>query len=226
MLKKLILPIILFTTSVFGFNYDLKPKKISESVWCFLGDLSAPTKENGGFMSNSCYIKTSDSYVLVDSGSNYLFAEQAYKEMSKIWNLPVSHIIITHDHDDHWLGNSFYKEKFNSKIIGPSLINKEYSPGQKTRMMNILPEDIMIKTEVVKVDEEILELTTLKVNNKTIEIIPVGFKAHTSDDLLVYLVDEKVMFAGDVVMNGRVTSNRDGSLIGQLKVLDKIDSMI
>ena len=84
MLKKLILPIILFTTSVFGFNYDLKPKKISESVWCFLGDLSAPTKENGGFMSNSCYIKTSDSYVLVDSGSNYLFAEQAYKEMSKI----------------------------------------------------------------------------------------------------------------------------------------------
>lgn len=225
MFKKLVLSMMILSTSLMAFNYDLKPKKITENVWCFLGDLNAPTVKNGGFMSNSCYIKTKESYVLVDSGSNYLFAQQAYEIMSKIEKLPVSHVLVTHVHDDHWLGNSFYKQKFNSKIIGPSIINREHKIGQKTRMMNILPEDIMVNTKVTKVDEEITETTTLSINDLKIEILPVGFKAHTSDDLLVYLPEEKVMFTGDVVMNGRVTSNRDGSLLGQIKALDKIDSM-
>jgi len=225
MFKKLILSLVIVSTSLLAFNYDLKPKKITDDVWCFLGDLNAPNEKNGGFMSNSCYIKTKNSYVLVDSGSNYLFAEQAYKIMSKIEKLPVSHIIVTHVHDDHWLGNSFYKEKFNSKILGPSLINKEHSVGEKTRMMNILPKNIMLKTKVTKIDDEIVDLRTLIIGEKKIEIIPVGFKAHTSDDLLVFLPKEKVMFTGDVVMNGRVTSNRDGSIVGQIKALDKIDSM-
>lgn len=225
MLRKLFLISMLSSVSLFGFIYDLKPKKITENVWCFLGDLSAPTKHNGGFMSNSCYIKSDSSYILVDSGSSYLFAKQAYKAMSKIEKLPVSHILVTHEHDDHWLGNNFYKEKFNSKILGPSIINKDYEPSSKTRMMNILPKEIMANTSVVKIDKEIIEPLTLEINNKTIEIIPLGYKAHSSDDLLVFLPQEKVMFTGDVVMNGRVTSNRDGSLIGQLKALDQIDAM-
>ena len=225
MFKKLILLTSILSTSLLAFNYDLKPKKITNDVWCFLGDLNAPTVKNGGFMSNSCYIKTEESYVLVDTGSNYLFAKQAYESMSKIEKLPVSHVIITHSHDDHWLGNNFYKEKFNSKIIGPSNINKEHEVGQKTRMMNILPEDIMINTKVIKVDTEIIEATSLTVNDKKIDILPVGFKAHTSNDLLIFLEKEKVMFTGDVVMNGRITSTRDGSLIGQIKALNKIDSI-
>ena len=64
-------------------------------------------------MSNSCYVKTKDSYVVIDSGVGYDFAEQSYKAMQKIANLPVKNIIITHSHDDHWLGNNFYKEKFS-----------------------------------------------------------------------------------------------------------------
>ena len=43
---------------------------------------------------------------------------QSYKEMSKIANLPVTTVIVGHEHDDHWLGNSFYKEKFNATLIG------------------------------------------------------------------------------------------------------------
>lgn len=225
MLKKLILSTMILSTSLLAFNYDLKPKKITDNVWCFLGDLNSPSVKNGGFMSNSCYIKTKNSYVLVDTGSSYLFAQQAYAIMNKIEKLPVSHVLVTHVHDDHWLGNSFYKQKFNSKILGPSNINKEHKVGQKTRMMNILPKDIMLNTKVTKVDEEITETRTLTVNDTKIEILPVGFKAHSSDDLLIYLPEEKVMFTGDVVMNGRVTSNRDGSLLGQIKALDKIDSM-
>lgn len=225
MLKKIILFITILSGSLYAFTFNSKPTKITDNVWCFLGEITEPTEENGGFMSNNCYIKTKESYVLVDTGSSYNFAKHTYNEMSKIEKLPVSHIIISHVHDDHWLGNSYFKEKFNSIILGPSLINSQHHIGEKTRMMNILPEDIMENTKVVKIDEVVSKNKTIIVSDKKIEIIPIQHKAHTEEDLIVYLPNEKVLFAGDLVMNGRITSNRDGNLIGLIKALEKIESL-
>lgn len=208
--------------SLLGFDYQLKPLKVANDIWCFIGKLEAPSAKNGGFMSNSCYIKTPTSYILIDSGATYAFAQQAYAAMSNIAKLPVEMVISTHAHDDHWLGNSFYKQQFNAKILGPSLINKEYNPHTQTRMMQMLPKTFLENTKIVGVDEEITSIKELHLGNKQIIIIPVGYKAHTSDDLFVYLPQEKVLFSGDLVMNGRITSNRDGSVIGSLKALEQI----
>lgn len=223
MFKKILLSLLL-SIYAFAFDYNLKPIKVSSDVWCFFGKLEAPTKENGGFMSNSCYIKTNKSYVLIDSGASYDFANQAYKAMEKIEKLPVNTVITTHAHDDHWLGNNFYKEKFNAKIYGPALINKEFNANSEIRGVKILSEENKKNTKFVAVDEIINETKTLNIDGKEIIVIPTGVKAHTSDDLFVYLPNDKVLFSGDIVMNGRVTSNRDGSVIGSLKALEMINS--
>lgn len=223
MLKN-ILVLILVSNYIFAFDYNLKATKVSSDIWCFFGKLEAPSKENGGFMSNSCYIKTKDSYTLIDSGVSCDFAKQAYETMKKIENLPVKNIIITHGHDDHWLGNSFYKEKFNATIYGPKSINIEFNTTSQIRGLNVLSSEDKIKTKFVPIDKIINETTTLKIGNKEVNIIPTGLKAHTSDDLFVYLPNDKVLFSGDLVMNGRVTSNRDGSIIGALKAIEMINS--
>jgi glyoxylase-like metal-dependent hydrolase (beta-lactamase superfamily II) len=215
---------LLLSIYAFAFDYNLKPIKVSSDVWCFFGKLEAPTKENGGFMSNSCYIKTNKSYVLIDSGASYDFANQAYKAMEKIEKLPVNTVITTHAHDDHWLGNNFYKEKFNAKIYGPALINKEFNSNSEIRGVKVLSEENKKNTKFIAVDEIINETNTLNIDGKEIIVIPTGVKAHTSDDLFVYLPNDKVLFSGDIVMNGRVTSNRDGSVIGSLKALEMINS--
>ncbi|GGD33011.1 MBL fold metallo-hydrolase [Malaciobacter pacificus] len=224
MLKKVLGSLILTSIYTFAFDYNLKPTKVSNDVWCFFGELDMPKKENGGFMSNSCYIKTSDSFVLVDTGASYEFAKQSYEQMKKIADLPVKNVLITHGHDDHWLGNSFYKEKFDAKLYGPSLINKEYNENSEIRGVKILQGDNALKTKFIKIDNDIKEATTLNIGSKKIMIVPIGVKAHTSDDLYVYLPDDKVLFSGDMVMNGRVTSNRDGSVIGALKALEIINN--
>ena len=224
MFKKVLFSLLLSSIYTFAFDYNLKPIKVTNDVWCFFGKLDMPTKENGGFMSNSCYIKASNAYVLIDSGASYGFAKQAYEAMEKIEKLPVSTIISTHSHDDHWLGNSFYKEKFNAKILGPSLINKEYNENSKTRMHQVLSKDDIKGTKIIPVDEIVNESKTLTIGNKELVIVPVGVKAHTSEDLFVYLGSEKILFTGDIVMNGRVTSNRDGSVIGSLKAIDMINA--
>jgi glyoxylase-like metal-dependent hydrolase (beta-lactamase superfamily II) len=212
----------MISISSYAFDYKLKETKVNDTTWCFLGKTEAPSKQNGGFMSNSCYIKTDNAYIVVDTGPTFQFAKQAYKRMSKIAKLPVTTVINTHKHDDHWLGNGFYKETFNAKIYGPSLINTEYKAGDQTRMFKMLSKDAIKNTKIIKVDTIVSEITTLNIANTKVLIIPIGIKAHTSEDLIVYVPDNKILFSGDLVMNGRITANRHASVIGQLKALEMI----
>ncbi len=225
MFKKIVF-FTLFCTFGFASNFDykLKPQKVSENIWCFFGKTEVPSKENGGFMANSCYIKAKDSYILIDTGANYNFAKQAYEAMQKIEDLKVSTIIITHEHDDHWMGNSFYKDRFNSTIYAPKSINENYNENSKPRIFEILDKNEMENTKVIKADVIVSDEKVINISDKTIKIIPTKLTAHTKDDLIVYLPDEKVIFTGDIIMNQRVTSNRDGSVIGTLKAIDLINS--
>lgn len=225
MLKKVLLLLTVSISYLFGFEYNLKPTKVNENVWCFLGKLEAPSKQNGGFMSNFCYVNTGKSYVLIDASATYEIAKQSYEAMQKIAKLPVNTVILTHEHDDHWLGASFFKEKFNSKLIGTSSINKHYNSNSQTRMFKMLSKDALKNTKIVKLDEQITKATTIEIDNIKFQIIPIGTKAHTSEDIFVYSPNYKTLFASDLVMNGRITSNRDGSVIGQLKAIEMINSM-
>lgn len=221
--SKSIVALFILVSSACGFEYKVTPKQVSENVWCFFGALDMPKVENAGYMSNSCYVKTKDSYVLIDTGATFKFAQAAYEAMSKIEKLPVSLVINTHEHDDHWLGNSFYKDKFNVKIIGVSLQNTNYSEGTKTRIEHILTPEMLEGTRIVPVDEVVKEVMNITVGEEQFTLIPVGTKAHSADDIFVYMPQRKVLFSGDIVMNGRVTSNRDGSVIGSLKALNMIN---
>jgi len=206
------------------FDYNLKPKQVSENTWCFFGALEMPTKENGGNMSNNCYIKTNDSWVLWDTGASYIYAKQAYKAMRKIADLPVKTILLSHEHDDHWLGNNYYKEVHGAKIVGPESINKNYHAGDITRMFRILTENQIRGTKIIPVDEWNAKPIKFKIGGTNFEYVPVG-NGHSVSDYFLYMPDEKTILAGDLVMNGRVTSNRDGSVVGQIDALKKMDAL-
>ena len=214
-------------------DYNLKPVQVSERVWCYFGAMEMPTKENAGDMSNSCYIKGDTEWITWDTGPSYKFAEQAYAEMKKIADMPVKTVIVSHEHDDHWLGNNYYKEVHGAKIIGPASINENYYgprhidgkdyPGMQTRMIKALYQNAVRKTVLVKVDEAFEDTTKFTISGVNMEYVKVGY-AHSEEDWFLYLPDDKVVLVADVVMNGRVTSNRDGIVIGQINALNAIKS--
>ena len=212
-------------------DYNLKPVQVSDRVWCYFGAMEMPTQHNAGDMSNSCYIKGDTAWIAWDSGPSYKFAEQAYAKMKEIADMPVEAVVVSHEHDDHWLGNNYYKEVHGAKIIGPESINVNYYgpreikgkkyPGMQTRMIKALYQDAIRKTKLVRVDEAFEETTKFEISGVKMEYVRVGY-AHSEDDWFLYLPDDKVVVVGDIVMNGRVTSNRDGLIIGQLNALKAI----
>ena len=221
---KSIIALCLFLWTAQAYEYHLSPVKVSEDVHCFFGALENITKQNGGNMVNTCFVQTKQGFVVIDSGPTYAYAKQAYTQMQKIQKLPVKYVIDTHDHDDHWLGNSFYKSK-GALLIGPRTYEQNVVVGMETRMQRTLGSEIYGKTEIVNLDTVVDNNLTLNVGGRLFEIRQLVPKAHTKGDLIVYLPDEKVLFAGDLVFNDRLTSLRDGSIIGSIKALAKIDAL-
>ena len=221
-----------------NWDYNLKPVQVSKRVWCFFGAMEMPTKENAGDMSNSCYIQGNDSWIAWDSGPSFIFAEQAHAAMKKIKDMPVKSVIVSHEHDDHWLGNNYYKETQGATVIGPRSVNVNYLgydehtqkkkadtreiPPQ-TRMIRALYQDAIRQTKLVPVDRSFHDTTKFKLHGIQFEYVKVGY-AHSEEDWFLYLPEDKVVLVGDVVMNGRITSNRDGIVVGQINALNAIKS--
>jgi len=215
--------LLLAYSSLFSFDYHLEPKKVTENIYCFFGALENISKDNGGNMVNSCYVKTNKGYVVVDSGPTFAYAQQAYDAMQKVTKLPVKYVINTHDHDDHWLGNSFYKNR-GALLIGSEHQQESVTVKMQTRIERILGKKLFGQTKIVKLDTVVEENLTLTLGGEKFEISQPISMAHTKGDLLVYLPHEKALFVGDLVFNGRLTSLRDGSIVGSLEALDVIDN--
>ena len=221
-MKSLLIFLVLIH-SLLAFDYTLKPKKVSETTHCFFGLSEVMDERNNGNMSNSCFVNMGASYLVIDSGPTYQYALQAYKKMKDIKNLPISYVVNTHVHDDHWLGNSYYKE-LGVEIIGSRAFNDE-PKVEMTRMQKRISPDAYAKTTQVFPTILVKDKKTLNFDSKIVEIISVNKKAHTDSDLLVYIPSEKMVFVGDLVFNDRLPSIRDGSLTGWLAALDEVRQM-
>ncbi len=222
MLKKLIL-ILGFTVLAFA-KYELKPEKISDTVYRFEGALEEPNKANGGNMVNTYWVKGKTSWIVIDSGPSYNYADAAYKAMKKIANLPVKYVFNTHRHEDHWLGNNYFKEKFGAHIYGTKAQAKEYPAGIVPNYSFVISKEDYKGTKVIAIDTFITKDQVLELDGRTFGIKHFDYAVHSPEDLMAYMADEKVLLAGDILFSQRIPRITDGSVEGGLKSLDVVET--
>ena len=149
-----------FTITLFGFDYHLKPYKVSDGVHCFFGIPDQVSHVNGGNMVNSCYVETKDGYVVIDSGATYGYAQDAYGIMAKKNHLPVKYVINTSSDEVHMLGNEFYKEQ-GATLIGPKHHEQYLNRDKKLHLSTILSPDAFSNTRIIPLDIYIQENTSI-----------------------------------------------------------------
>ena len=192
-----LLSLLIFSGSLFGFNYHLKPYKISDGIDCFFGLPSQVNNINGGNMVNSCYIEVDNFYLVIDSGPTYSYAQEAYEVMQKKKKLPVKYVINTSSDEVHILGNEFYKE-LGAKLLGPKGYEKHIETKQKLFLETILSKDAFINTRLIPLDEYVEESKSLVFDKMNLNI---KILEGDSNHLYVYIKNKNILFAGDFIFN-------------------------
>lgn len=218
-MQKILFLSAIFISTLFGFDYKLKPKDVTQNVYCFFGVPEGPSKKNGGAIANICFIDEGEYYTTIDSGPSYKFAKQAFKAIStKYGEKPVKYVLVTHAHDDHHLGNDFFAMN-GATIVGSPKLEEQLGDN---RMKKLISKDAYEGTKLYMPDIRIKESGQMYGNIKAIILEP---QAHSTSDLVYLDEKNKVLFVGDLVFNDRILSLRDGSITGWLSTLEKLEKL-
>lgn len=162
--------------------------------------------EGGG--GNSA-VFTSDSLVIVVDTK---MSDAAEKFAVTVKNIAASKpimIVNTHYHYDHSSGNHLYP---NSTIIAGA----GYTP--QTWVQEGKREDMPTQWLADKIN--------IKMGDDMVTIFTLNMKAHTAGDVFVYSQKHKMLFGGDVILNGQVPSIANGDPAGYLIAFDKLQKEV
>jgi len=185
---------------------DMKVQQVSASSWYVEGLSALGTSANQNFISNAAFVVTPAGVVVIDALGSPALADRLMAEIRKISPLPVTHVIVTHYHADHIYGLQAFKAK-GARIIAQKAA-REYLNSDTARLRMIASQADLApwideSTRLVPADEWIDGPRDLVVGGVLFKLQPVG-PSHTPEDLVVYLPQEKILFAGDLVFRSRI----------------------
>lgn len=196
--------------------------KVSERVHALLGPVEIPNAHNRGYMVNSVLIVGDRGVTVVDTGSSHEIGEHLKKAMRAISAKPVTRVVNTHHHGDHVLGNTaFAGSEIASSENCRKLVQQlgyEWIAMMEGMVGSPLPGTRPVAATVTY---PALSKTPVELDGVRMEYwVPAG--SHTPGDLMILLPDEKILIAGDVLVNEIVPNMRDASLKNWIATLEAI----
>ena len=155
-------------------------------------------------LTNSGIIVGNSEILVIDSLRVPSHARDLIKDVKSISNKPIKYLIDTHSHWDHSWGN---EEFIDTIIIGHENCYKEMTDenwnnkwkekilnandpwSKEAQLVNITPPNLTFSNQM-----------NLHFEDKQIILKYFG-KAHTSGDIFIHLVNENILFTGDVTQN-------------------------
>ncbi|MFJ8043422.1 MBL fold metallo-hydrolase [Kitasatospora sp. NPDC096147] len=178
----------------------------------------AYVQEPGGWcVNNAGVVVGEDAVLVVDTAATERRALALRAAVDSVARGPRRILVSTHHHGDHTFGNHVFGGP-HSLLIGHQAGTAELL-RKGTALQKMWPQVEWGSTPVVLPSLTVREGATLNLGGTEVELIHPGV-AHTSDDLAVWLPEQRVLFAGDLVFSGAAPFVLMGSLSGSLRALD------
>jgi cyclase len=182
-------------------------------------DIYAYTQPPGGWcLSNAGVIVGPDSALVVDTLATESRAQRLREAIDGLCLGPGRVLVNTHHHGDHTFGNQVFGP--SATILAHERARTEMAETGLT-LTTLWPHVEWGKIRVVLPTVTFVDRLTIHVGTRRAELIRVG-PAHTTNDVVVWLPDERVLFAGDVVLSGATPFNLMGSVSGALTAIEQL----
>lgn len=184
----------------------MQAKQVAPNIYYVEGLSELGSSANQNFISNAGFVITSAGVVVIDALGSPELARRLIAQIRKVTDKPLHTVIVTHYHADHVYGLQVFHEA-GARIVAHeasgAYLNSDTARLRLEASRQELFPWVDEKTQLLPPDEPIKGAKKLLIGGVDFELIPVG-PSHTPDDLVVWLPQSKVLFAGDLVFRNRI----------------------
>ncbi len=171
------------------------------------------------WINNTGFIAGQRSVVSIDACSTQRRTRAYLDRIASITAAPVTTLINTHHHGDHTYGNSEFgdvtiigQERCRAEVISSGILGNVgiWEPVDWGEL-RIAPPTVTFTDRLRVWSDDML-----------IDVSYAGQPAHTTNDSLIWLPDQQVLFCGDLLFNGGTPFLLMGSVTGAIEVLTSV----
>lgn len=190
-------------------------EEVSEGIFAYI------QLDGSWFLNNSGAIVGNQQATVIDSTGTEARARAWHAALRRVTNLPVNTLINTHAHGDHTYGNFVFAPE--AAIIAHEKCREDViAGGLSAQPLFSMVDfgDTPLTPPFVTFEERL----NVYVDDLKVELIFVG-PAHTTNDIVAWIPERKVLFTGDVIFNGGTPFALAGSVGGWLQALEVIEGL-
>lgn len=200
--------------------------KVADNVFAIL-----QPSDNRFNDSNAILIVGPSSAIVIDSQVDEESARGVIAEIKKLTTKPVTRVVATHWHGDHFQGNKAYRDAYPGVEL---VAHVSAAEEMRTRAPKMRDEDVarlksarperaerLANVQFVFPTTTVEEQATWKLGDREVRLL--HFRGHTAGDLVVHLPRERVLITGDLVDDMPYLGH--GFPADYLKTLDALDRL-
>lgn len=197
--------------------------RVGERSYYAQGAAGAAT-ENEGFISNAGFVVTDAGVVVFDALGSPSLARALRERIHEVTDQPVVKVVVSHYHADHIYGLQVFRDE-GAEIIGPRGAY-EYldAPAARERLeerrVSLYPW-VNDDTRLVQPDWLVEDEYRFALGGIDFQLNYLG-SAHSDGDLTMYVVQDRVLYSGDIIFEGRVPFVGNADTRHWVETLDRL----
>jgi glyoxylase-like metal-dependent hydrolase (beta-lactamase superfamily II) len=198
---------------------DYPADKIAAHTYVIHGPREFASVANQGFMNNPAFIVTGDGVVVIDPGSSLQTGRMVMKQLRTVTDKPVTHVLNTHVHGDHWTGNQAVLEAYPKAVLmaHPEMIERVRGVAEEwVNLLDRLTNGFTAGTQAVFPTVAIGDGEELKTGGLTFRVHAPP-DAHSHTDIMIQVVEDSVVFGGDNFLVKRLPRLDDATFKGNIE---------
>ena len=182
--------------------------------------------DNEGFVSNAGFVVTDAGVVVFDALGSPSLAWTLRQKIRELTEQPVVKVIVSHYHADHIYGLQVFEDE-GAEIVGPRGAGDYLaSPAAKSRLderrISLYPW-VNDDTRLVRPDRVVEQEYRFTVGGIDFQVNYLG-SAHSDGDMTLFVVQDRVLFSGDIIFEGRVPYVGDADTRHWLQTLEALET--
>jgi len=189
--------------------------EVSDSVFAYV------QPDGGWCVNNAGLVVGGTTAAVIDTVATEQRARRLCEEVTRYAPVPPRMLVNTHHHGDHTFGNWLFGPDIT--VVAHDLARAEMARSGLA-LRAVWPDVDWGETHLALPSITFTDRLTLHLGEVELQLIHVG-PAHTTNDVVVWLGDRGVLFAGDVVLSGCTPFVHMGSLEGSLRAVARLRAL-